>query len=102
MAHKVTELTSLHISLDDDNAVVVLQRGSDKSTVSVETESTRVHAASGGRLDVGEFAVLADLVGNQRVGRDLALAVEGGDGEGCFVAGGGDDEFAVGLVTPVS
>jgi hypothetical protein len=97
MSHKITQLASLDISLNNHNTVVILESRSDKGAVSIEAETTRVQATGGSGLDVSELTALADLVGDKRVGGDCAGAVEGGDCEGGFVAGRGDDEFSVGL-----
>jgi len=99
MPKDLAEHAGLDVALDDDDAGPALEAGDDQRSRLVQSETARVDAAGRTDLDEAQLAgVGVDAEADERVRGDGRVgAVEGGDLEGLFAAGGDDDEFVVGL-----
>lgn len=96
----LAEEARLDVTLNDDNAVVVLQSGSDECSCLVQGEAARVAATSRRCLDEGErTSCLADRERDERVRGHcrVTAGVEARDSEQVLTARGHDDKSLIWL-----
>lgn len=97
VGNKLAELAGLGVSLNNNNAVVLLQADSNAGTSLVHGELARVATTASDILEDGKLAIVADGVVDERVGLDGALGAKGVDIEGVVATRRGNQELVVRL-----